>query len=135
MACARGGMRNVAASVADNDPQDAVAREMCCMLGRSMQLPERLADWTAPLFPDEDPVARRLRAVACWLSDVGAHDHPEYRAEQTYLRILRLQGWALRIRRGPSCRLRLRCVTGLTCRWRICNPRASCSTPRSLPMP
>ncbi|WP_308719924.1 Ppx/GppA family phosphatase [Komagataeibacter xylinus] len=85
-------MRNVAASVADNDPQDAVAREMCSMLGRSMQLPERLADWTAPLFPDDDPVAGRLRAVACWLSDVGAHDHPEYRAEQTYLRILRLQG-------------------------------------------
>ncbi|MBV1830617.1 Ppx/GppA family phosphatase [Komagataeibacter sp. AV436] len=85
-------MRNVAASVADNDPQDAVAREMCSMLGRSMQLPERLADWTAPLFSDDDPVAARLRAVACWLSDVGAHDHPEYRAEQTYLRILRLQG-------------------------------------------
>ncbi|MGS0647723.1 Ppx/GppA phosphatase family protein [Komagataeibacter melomenusus] len=85
-------MRNVAASVADNDPQDAVAREMCSMLGRSMQLPERLTDWTAPLFPDDDPVAARLRAVACWLSDVGAHDHPEYRAEQTYLRILRLQG-------------------------------------------
>ncbi|QHC34401.1 Ppx/GppA family phosphatase [Komagataeibacter xylinus] len=85
-------MHNVAASVANNDPQDAVAREMCCMLGRSMQLPERLADWTAPLFPDEDPGADRLRAVACWLSDVGAHDHPEYRAEQTYLRILRLQG-------------------------------------------
>ncbi|AZV39756.1 exopolyphosphatase [Komagataeibacter xylinus] len=85
-------MRNVAASVADNDPQQAVAREMCSMLGRSMQLPERLTDWTAPLFPDDDPVAARLRTVACWLSDVGAHDHPEYRAEQTYLRILRLQG-------------------------------------------
>ncbi|MCE2576478.1 Ppx/GppA family phosphatase [Komagataeibacter sp. FNDCR2] len=85
-------MRNVAASVAGNDAQEAVAREMCGMLGRSMTLPVRLADWTAPLFPDEGQVARQLRAVACWLSDVGAHDHPEYRAEQTYLRILRMQG-------------------------------------------
>ncbi|MFT9376059.1 MAG: Ppx/GppA family phosphatase, partial [Komagataeibacter saccharivorans] len=85
-------MRNVAASVAGNDPQDAVAREMCGMLGRSMTLPERLADWTVPLFPDEREDFARLRGVACWLSDVGAHDHPEYRAEQTYLRILRMQG-------------------------------------------
>ncbi|MCE2566041.1 Ppx/GppA family phosphatase [Komagataeibacter sp. FNDCF1] len=85
-------MRNVAASVAANDPQDAVAHEMCRMLGRSMNLPGRLADWTAPLFAHEEEQARRLRRVACGLSDVGAHDHPEYRAEQTYLRILRLQG-------------------------------------------
>ncbi|PYD73594.1 Ppx/GppA family phosphatase [Novacetimonas hansenii] len=85
-------MRKVAAAVADMDPQEAVAREMCARLGRSMTLPMRLATWTAPLFPGEGDVARRLRHAACWMSDVGSYDHPEYRAEQTYLRILRMQG-------------------------------------------
>ena len=30
--------------------------------------------------------------AACLLSDIGSYDHPEYRAEQTYLRVLRMQG-------------------------------------------
>ncbi|MDQ2801171.1 MAG: Ppx/GppA family phosphatase, partial [Pseudomonadota bacterium] len=30
-----------------------------------------------------------------WLSDTGSHDHPEYRAEQSFLRVLRLPGVAL----------------------------------------
>lgn len=85
-------MRKVAAAVAGTDPQEAVAQEMCARLGRSMTLPLRLVPWTAPLFPAEDEAARRLRHAACWMSDVGSYDHPEYRAEQTYLRILRMQG-------------------------------------------
>lgn len=85
-------MRRVAASVAALDPQEAVAREMCRRLGRSETLPDRLMNWTAPLFPDESTPQRRLRRAACLLSDIGSYDHPEYRAEQTYLRVLRMQG-------------------------------------------
>ncbi|WP_323991161.1 Ppx/GppA family phosphatase [Nguyenibacter sp. L1] len=85
-------MRRVAASVAHLDPQEAVAREMCARLGRSETLPDRLMNWTAPLFADESASSRRLRRAACLLSDIGSYDHPEYRAEQTYLRILRMQG-------------------------------------------
>ncbi|WP_041249380.1 Ppx/GppA family phosphatase [Gluconacetobacter diazotrophicus] len=85
-------MRRVAASVKALDPQEAVAHEMCTRLGRSETLPDRLMTWTAPLFADEDPSMRRLRRAACLMSDIGSYDHPEYRAEQTYLRVLRMQG-------------------------------------------
>lgn len=51
---------------------------------------EILARWLEPLFPDEDADARRLRLAVCWLADIGWHEHPDYRAEQVYFRILRL---------------------------------------------
>ena len=43
----------------------------------------------------ETPAARRLREAACWLSDIGSHDHPEFRAEQAFLRVLRQPGIGL----------------------------------------
>ena len=58
-------------------------------------MPPALFAWTAPLFPHEAPEAIRLREAACWLSDVGNHDHPEYRAEQSFFRVLRQPGIAL----------------------------------------
>ena len=54
-----------------------------------------LADWTAPLFTDETALERQWREAACELADTGSHDHPEYRAEQSFLRILRQPGSAL----------------------------------------
>jgi exopolyphosphatase/guanosine-5'-triphosphate,3'-diphosphate pyrophosphatase len=49
-----------------------------------------LQDWIEPLFRDDDAEARRLRLAACALSDIGWRDHPDYRAEQVFTRILRL---------------------------------------------
>jgi len=49
-----------------------------------------LFDWVAPLFPDESAAEKRLRRAACLLGDIGWHEHPDYRAEQVYFRILRL---------------------------------------------
>ncbi|NHN88072.1 Ppx/GppA family phosphatase [Acetobacter conturbans] len=83
---------NVAHELQHEDPLEAVAREMCERLGRSLTLPSALFAWTAEVFPYETARQERLRKVACWLSDVGSHDHPEYRAEQTFLRILWMQG-------------------------------------------
>jgi exopolyphosphatase/guanosine-5'-triphosphate,3'-diphosphate pyrophosphatase len=51
--------------------------------------------WTAPLFPDETAQERRLREAACWVSDIGAHEHPDYKAEQAFLRMLRQPGIGL----------------------------------------
>ncbi|GBQ67279.1 exopolyphosphatase [Ameyamaea chiangmaiensis NBRC 103196] len=87
-------MDRVATGTPDADPRESVAREMCGRLGRSAVLPPALIDWTAGLFPNADAERDRLRREACWMSDVGSYDHPEYRAEQTYLRILRMQGVA-----------------------------------------
>ncbi|GBR03482.1 Ppx/GppA family phosphatase [Acetobacter oeni] len=74
------------------DPLETVSRGMCARLGRSDTLPDALISWTDSIFRSETPRQRRLRLAACRLSDVGSHDHPEYRAEQTYMRVLWVQG-------------------------------------------
>ncbi|NKB48569.1 MAG: hypothetical protein GKS02_04290 [Alphaproteobacteria bacterium] len=51
---------------------------------------DSLSEWVAPLFPDEAAAARRLRIAVCLLADIGWHEHPDYRSEQVYFRILRL---------------------------------------------
>lgn len=88
-------MRLVPPDVRDEPPLLAAGREMANRYGRSPTLPPALFSWTAPLFPSETPEAVRLREAACWLADTGSHDHPEYRAEQAFLRVLRAPGVAL----------------------------------------
>jgi exopolyphosphatase/guanosine-5'-triphosphate,3'-diphosphate pyrophosphatase len=78
-----------------DDPVLAAARELAVRYGRTRVLPPALIAWTEALFPGEGTEARRLRAAACWMSDIGSQDHPEYRSEQTFLRVLRLPGIAL----------------------------------------
>ncbi|MBS7813195.1 Ppx/GppA phosphatase family protein [Roseococcus pinisoli] len=75
------------------DPLLAAAMELGERLGRDLALPEALLRWIEPLAEEgTDPT---LRAAACWISDTGSRDHPEYRAEQSFLRILRLHGVGL----------------------------------------
>jgi exopolyphosphatase/guanosine-5'-triphosphate,3'-diphosphate pyrophosphatase len=88
-------MERIAPDLRAQDPLLAAARDYARRLGRDPDLPPALLDWTDPLFPDETAEAHRLREAACWMSDVGSHDHPEYRAEQAYLRILRQPGTGL----------------------------------------
>jgi exopolyphosphatase/guanosine-5'-triphosphate,3'-diphosphate pyrophosphatase len=76
-------------------PLLAAGQEMAAHYGRSPALPPALLTWTAPLFTDESPEAARLREAACWMSDSGSHDHPEYRAQQAFFRVLRQPGVAL----------------------------------------
>ncbi len=45
--------------------------------------------WTAGLFPDEKPSDQRLRRACCLLSDFCWAEHPDYRAEHAFLRVLR----------------------------------------------
>ncbi len=88
-------MQHVAESVRAEDPMIAASRTLGEQLGRDGDLPRALFGWTAPLFGAEDRDARRLRCCACWLSDIGSHDHPEYRAQQSFLRVLEQPGVAL----------------------------------------
>lgn len=48
-----------------------------------------LVNWTGGLFAGEDEQALRLRHAACLLSDLGWAEHPDYRAEHAFLRVLR----------------------------------------------
>ena len=78
-----------------DDPLLAAARHLGHQLGRDARLPEALFAWTAPLFDEEPSGVEALRRAACWISDTGSHDHPDYRAEQAFLRVLRQPGVGL----------------------------------------
>lgn len=85
-------LRTVPESVRAQDPLLTAVRDDAERLSRDIALPAALIDWTAPLFPFESPAAKRLRHAACWLSDTGSHDHPEYRAELNFQRTLYAPG-------------------------------------------
>jgi len=88
-------MRLVAEDIRREHPLTAAAHDFARRYGRHAGLPAALVAWTAPLFAGETAEEMRLREAACWMSDIGSHDHPEYRAEQSFLRILRQPGIGL----------------------------------------
>ncbi len=51
---------------------------------------DELFGWTTPLFLGEDPRRRRLRQAASLLSDTAWNEHPDYRADEAFMRGLRL---------------------------------------------
>ncbi len=77
------------------DPLLEAAQDEARRLSRDLGMPPALIAWTAALFPHETRQAARLRQAACWMSDTGSHDHPEYRAEQTFQRVLYYPGGGL----------------------------------------
>jgi exopolyphosphatase/guanosine-5'-triphosphate,3'-diphosphate pyrophosphatase len=88
-------MQHVPAAIRTVDPMIAAGHELAERFGRDPTLPPALLAWTDPLFPRESGEVLRLRETACWMSDIGSHDHPEYRAEQAFLRVLRQPGIGL----------------------------------------
>jgi len=52
--------------------------------------PSEIFDWLTPVFGGETEAERILRIAACHLSDISWNDHPDYRAEQAYIRVLHL---------------------------------------------
>ena len=88
-------MQRMPETIRGEDPLLAAGRDLAIRLGRDPNLPPALLAWTDPLFPGETGEARRLREAACWMSDIGSHDHPEFRAEQAFLRVLRQPGIGL----------------------------------------
>ena len=88
-------MERLPEAVRRQDPLLSAGHEMARRLGRDPSLPPALLAWTQPLFTYESAEALRLREAACWLSDIGSHDHPEFRPEQAFLRVLRQPGIGL----------------------------------------
>ncbi len=72
------------------DPLVDLAEDMARSAGRAQQAGHETFEWMAVLFPDETPKQRRLRLTACLLRDVWWMEHPDYRGEQAFLRVLRL---------------------------------------------
>jgi len=77
------------------DPVVTAGRDLGLAYGRHPDTPPALIRWTTPLFADETGYEHRLREAACWASDIGAPEHPDYRAEQAFLRMLRQPGIGL----------------------------------------
>lgn len=87
--------RQIEAAERRREPLLAAAMDLAARFGRDPRLPPALARWTAALFEREGPDEAALRAAACWASDIGSHDHPDYRAEHAYFRVLRQPGVGL----------------------------------------
>ena len=60
--------------------------------------PQEIFDWLTPAFVDETDGDRVLRTAACHLSDISWDDHPDYRADQAYFRVLHLPAPGMRHR-------------------------------------
>ena len=76
--------------LAHEDPLLSAAADLARSAGRFVDHGHELMNWTAPLFPKETSIQSRLRHAACLMGDVFWIEHPDYRAEQAFLRILRL---------------------------------------------
>lgn len=73
-----------------DDPLLSVCRALARLNSRFPEHGDELLAWMAPLFPDDTPRQARLRHAACLVSDIFWNEHPDYRAEQAFLRLLRL---------------------------------------------
>ena len=65
------------------------AEALAARESRSGAIGRPLFDWIEPLFKGRNEGRRRLRLVACHLADIGWREHPDYRAVQTFNRLLR----------------------------------------------
>ncbi|MGE5547068.1 MAG: Ppx/GppA family phosphatase [Solirubrobacterales bacterium] len=72
------------------DPLLSICRSMALFNSRFPEHGDEVMAWMACLFPDETARQARLRHAACLVSDIFWNEHPDYRAEQAFLRILRL---------------------------------------------
>lgn len=72
------------------DPLLVGCAELAGADGRFGSVSDLLDDWLAPLFRSEGKARARLREAACLLSDIAWREHPDYRAEHAFLRVLRL---------------------------------------------
>ncbi|MEQ9448864.1 MAG: exopolyphosphatase, partial [Rhodospirillaceae bacterium] len=77
-------------SIKKQDPLLSLAAEISRSAGRDPATGQETFDWITPLLSDETAQQKRLRLAACLLRDVWWTEHPDYRAEQAFLRVLRL---------------------------------------------
>lgn len=72
------------------DPLLMAAEEIARETNRFAPHPETVYAWLTPLFPPLHERDARLIKALCMLSDVAWSEHPSYRGEHGFLRVLRL---------------------------------------------
>jgi exopolyphosphatase/guanosine-5'-triphosphate,3'-diphosphate pyrophosphatase len=78
------------ASDQEADPLLVGCADFAGLDGRFGSVGDALDTWIAPLFSEDDKARARLREAACLLSDLGWREHPDYRSEQAFMRVLRM---------------------------------------------
>jgi len=87
--------RALPAEIREADPLLAAADEMALAWGRNPDFPAVLEAWLEPLGLATNPAEAALQIAATRISDIGSQDHPEYRPEQAFFRVLRQHGVGL----------------------------------------
>src|SRR3546814_7370910 len=72
------------------DPLLMAAEEIARETNRFAPHPDTVYAWLNPLFPDLAERDARLIKALCMLSDIAWSEHPSYRGEHAFLRVLRL---------------------------------------------
>jgi exopolyphosphatase/guanosine-5'-triphosphate,3'-diphosphate pyrophosphatase len=85
----------LAASERASDPLLHACRALAADSPGFVKAAERYFAWAKPCFRGAGGSFERLRLAACLLSNLGWREHPEYRAEDAMLRILRFPFAAL----------------------------------------
>jgi exopolyphosphatase / guanosine-5'-triphosphate,3'-diphosphate pyrophosphatase len=99
-------------------PLIAFAEEQGADWRRFDLAPSEIFDWLSAVFAGESESERILRTAACHLSDISWNDHPDYRAEQAYIRVLHLP--------APGMSHRERAVLAMTMAYRYkSDPKAA----------
>ncbi len=76
--------------IKQQDPLLSACTDLVEREGRFGQQGEDVFDWMSPLFGEECAKQVKLRHGACLLHDIAWAEHPDYRADHGYLRVLRL---------------------------------------------
>lgn len=72
------------------DPLLSACAEIAAVQSRFGALGPLLQDWIDPLFATDGAAERRLRLAICQLSDLAWREHPDYRAQHAFARILHM---------------------------------------------
>ena len=72
------------------DPLIEACRNIAARDGRTTNDGMAVFHWMSPLFSEESDEERRLREAASLLADIAWSEHPIYRVEHAFLRVLRL---------------------------------------------
>lgn len=77
-------------AIQNEDPLLSACTRLVEREGRFSQQGEEVFNWMSPLFEHETIKQRNLRHAACLLHDIAWAEHPDYRADHGFLRVLRL---------------------------------------------
>lgn len=81
-------MSHLSAEERARDPLLATCAELSADTPRFRITGDDVFDWSTPLFASERAEHLRLRLAACMVGDIGWREHPDYRAEQAFRRLL-----------------------------------------------